>query len=237
MKILILGYGKMGQAIEKMARERNHEIAAVIDQKNTSEFEELSGEAADVAIEFSEPSAAVNNIKGCISKGIPVLSGTTGWLDQFDEIKAFCAEKNGTFFYASNFSVGVNLFFALNEYLATVMDDYKSYQVEMEEIHHIHKKDEPSGTAITLAEGLIKHLHSKNNWSLDGNNTEDVKISAVRQGEVPGTHKITYTSDVDSIEIKHEAFSREGFVKGALDVAEWLPKQKGVLNMKDFLKF
>lgn len=226
----------MGRAIEQLAVERGHTIAHKIDIDNQADLETLDAGPIDVAIEFSEPQAAFNNIFYCLNSGIPILSGTTGWLDRLPEIEAKCAEVNGTFFYASNFSIGVNLFFKLNQKLAALMNKHESYAVDVEEIHHIHKKDAPSGTAITIAEGIIENLDRKDNWTLEKALDSSLKIKAKREDEVPGTHIVQYTSPVDQIEIKHTAFSRKGFVKGAVLVAEWLPKQKGVLKMQDFLE-
>ena len=237
MKILLLGYGKMGKIIETIATQRGHEIVGKINEDNASELPGFKGSNTDVAIEFSQPDAAVKNISYCLNHGIPVLSGTTGWLDQKPEIERICKEKDGTFFYASNYSIGVNLFFRLNEYLASLMADFSEYEVDMEEIHHTEKKDAPSGTAITLAEGIIEKITRKTRWVNDKNpQQDDIQITSLREDEVPGTHTVKYSSSVDDIEIKHTAHSREGFAKGAVVVAEWLKDQKGILDMRDFLK-
>lgn len=233
MNILLIGYGKMGKIIEHIALERGHQIAGKIDVDNQSELDTV---IADVAIEFSHPDAAFDNIKKCLERNIPVVCGTTGWLAQKQEIHHLCAEKSGSFFYASNYSLGVNIFFKLNEYLARMMNTVDSYDIRMEEIHHTEKKDSPSGTAITLAEGILKHVDRKTKWS-DEESDESVAITSLRQDDVPGTHSITYTSAIDDIELKHTAHSREGFAKGAVMVAEWLPGKKGVLGMDDYLKF
>lgn len=238
MKILILGYGKMGKAIEEIAEERGHTIAHKININNTQALKFIDSEDIDVAIEFSQPDAAFDNIKYCITHGIPVVSGTTGWLDKKPEIDALCMDKNGSVFYASNFSLGVNLFFKLNEVLAQMMEQHPSYTVEIKEIHHTEKLDSPSGTAISLADGLIKNLSVKKEWINEA--SEDQKVIPIiskREPNVPGTHIIKYTSDVDEILIKHTAKSRTGFALGAVLVAEWILDKKGVLSMKDFMKF
>jgi 4-hydroxy-tetrahydrodipicolinate reductase len=230
MKIALLGYGRMGQAIENIAVERGHEIVIKKDVEPLSEDLGI----ADVAIDFSHPTAAFDNIKSCISKGVPVVSGTTGWLDQYDEIVSYCKTKDGSFIYASNFSIGVNLFFNLNEYLAKLMNQVGEYDVSMQETHHKHKLDAPSGTAITLANDVIANS-DKNKWSISDPQNKELFIDVKREGEVPGTHKIAYTSTVDSIEIKHTAFNRTGFALGAVVAAEWLKDKKGIFKMKDVL--
>ena len=230
MKIALLGYGKMGKVIERIALERGHEIVLKKDQNNT--FEGLS--IADVAIDFSVPDSAVANISECLNNGIPVISGTTGWLADYPKMVQLCEEKNGSFIYASNFSLGVNVFFELNEYLAKMMTNLKQYNVSMEEIHHTQKLDAPSGTAITLAEGVIKHTDYAN-WTLETPISNEIHIEAKRIENVPGTHSIFYDSEVDQIEIKHTAHSREGFALGAVVAAEWLVGKKGVFTMKDVL--
>jgi 4-hydroxy-tetrahydrodipicolinate reductase len=230
MKIALLGYGKMGKVIEKIALERGHEIVLRKD-KNTS-FEGLS--LADVAIDFSIPSSAVENISACFHNGIPVISGTTGWLNRYQEIVDLCTAQNGSFIYGSNFSLGVNVFFELNAYLAQMMANLKQYNVSLEEIHHTQKLDAPSGTAITLAEDIIKHSNY-NNWTLETPIGNEIHIEAKRIENVPGTHSIFYDSEVDQIEIKHTAHSREGFAFGAVIAAEWLINKKGIFTMKDVL--
>lgn len=231
MKIALLGYGKMGHVIERFALERGHEIVLKKDEFNT--YEGLS--SADVAIDFSVPSAAVSNISSCFHANVPVVSGTTGWLEHYDEMIALCKEKNGGFISSSNFSLGVNLFFEFNEYLAKIMSQFDHYKVEMEEIHHDQKLDAPSGTAISLAKGIIENS-SYTNWTLDDAPKEnEIHIEAVRVGTVPGTHTVTYNSEVDSIEIKHTAHNREGFALGAVIAAEWLAGKQGVYTMKDVL--
>ncbi|GIZ10306.1 4-hydroxy-tetrahydrodipicolinate reductase [Flavobacterium sp. UMI-01] len=230
MKIALLGYGKMGQVIERIALERGHEIVLKKDEFNT--YDGLS--SADVAIDFSVPMAAVDNISACFHTNVPVVSGTTGWLDRYDEMIALCKEKNGGFISSSNFSLGVNLFFGLNEYLAKMMSKIDGYNVTMEEIHHIHKLDAPSGTAISLAQGVIENS-DYTNWTLETANEKEIHIEAVRTGEVPGTHTVTYNSGIDSIEIKHTAHNREGFALGAVIAAEWLAGKQGIYSMRDVL--
>ncbi len=230
MKIALLGYGKMGKVIEKIALERGHEIVLKKDEFNT--FDGLS--TADVAIDFSTPSIAVENISTAINHGIPVISGTTGWLENYPEIERLCNEKKAAFLYGSNFSLGVNLFFELNEYLAKMMAKFKDYKVTMEEIHHTQKLDKPSGTAISLANAIINHT-DKNNWAIENPKEDDVFIDVKRIDDVPGTHSVYYNSDVDFIEIKHIAHNREGFALGAVIAAEWIIGKKGIFSMKDVL--
>jgi len=230
MKIALLGYGKMGKVIERIALERGHKI--VLKKDHDSSFEGL--ENADVAIDFSVPDSAVENISECFNKDIPVISGTTGWLADYPKIVELCNAKNGSFIYGSNFSLGVNVFFELNEYLAKMMANLKQYKVSMEEIHHTQKLDAPSGTAITLAEGVIKHTDYAN-WTLETPISNEIHIEAKRIENIPGTHSIFYDSEVDQIEIKHTAHSREGFALGAVIAAEWLVGKKGVFTMKDVL--
>ena len=230
MKIALLGYGKMGKVIERIALERGHEIVLKKDESNT--FDGLS--TADVAIDFSVPTAAVSNISNCFHANVPVVSGTTGWLEHFDEMVALCNEKQGGFISSSNFSLGVNIFFELNEYLAKIMSQFDSYKVTMEEIHHTQKLDAPSGTAISLAKGVIENSKYAN-WTLDEAKNNEIHIEAKRIGDVPGTHTVTYDSIVDSIELKHTAHNREGFALGAVIAAEWLAGKKGIYSMKDVL--
>jgi 4-hydroxy-tetrahydrodipicolinate reductase len=238
MKILILGYGKMGKIIEEIAEERGHTIAHKININNTQALKFIDSSQIDVAIEFSQPDAAFNNISFCLNNNIPVVCGTTGWLNRKAEIDALCKEKNGSFFYASNFSLGVNLFFKLSEILAKMMDQHPNYTSKITEIHHTEKLDAPSGTAITLAEGLIDHLSSKKSWLNEPSEKGDVvSIISKREPDVAGTHIIEYVSDVDEIEIRHTAKSRTGFALGAVLVSEWIIDKKGVFSMKDFMKF
>lgn len=230
MKIALLGYGKMGKVIERIALERGHEIVLKKDEFNS--YDGLS--TADVAIDFSIPTAAVDNISNCFHANVPVVSGTTGWLEHYDEMAALCTEKNGGFISSSNFSLGVNIFFELNEYLAKIMAQFDSYKVTMEEIHHTQKLDAPSGTAISLAKGVIENSNYSN-WTLDEAKNNEIHIEAKRIGDVPGTHTVAYDSVVDSIELKHTAHNREGFALGAVIAAEWLAGKTGIYSMKDVL--
>ncbi len=230
MKIGLFGYGKMGKMIERIAQDRGHSIIAKIN----ADAQHIDYAAMDVAIDFSMPDAAYNNITGCFENGVPVISGTTGWLDRYSEAVAICEKHQGAFIYASNFSLGVNLFFELNAQLAKMMAGLKEYNVSMEEIHHTQKLDAPSGTAITLAEGIIQNSDYEK-WELDNADERTIPITSIREGSVPGTHSITYESAVDRIEIKHEAFNREGFALGAVIAAEWLRGKTGVFTMKDVL--
>ncbi len=237
MRIALIGYGKMGKTIEKIAGDRGHQISFTVDQGEEEKIQQISPDNTDVAIEFTQPEAAFDNIKNLLHKKVPVVSGTTGWLDKKPEIEKICEQENGAFFYASNYSIGVNIFFKLNEYLAEVMSHFTEYDVKMEEIHHTEKKDAPSGTAITLAEGILAHLKRKKQWLNEASEAADIlPIASKRIDKVPGTHTINYYSLVDNIEIKHTAHSREGFAKGAVAVAEWIKDKKGVLSMNDFLK-
>ncbi|PZV84479.1 dihydrodipicolinate reductase [Algoriphagus aquaeductus] len=240
MNILILGYGKMGKIISEIAESRGHSIAAKINIDNRDELSALDPAKIDVAIEFSQPEAAIENIKWAIERGIPVVSGTTGWLSKKPEINRLTLEKNGAFFYASNFSIGVNVFFKVNEMLAKLMNETSGYQVSLEEIHHTEKKDAPSGTAITLAQGIIKNYQQLKEWHLTGEGKDSehsLPITAKRIDPAPGTHIIRYSSPIDEIEITHTAHSRQGFALGAVLVSEWIPGKKGVLSMDDFLSF
>jgi 4-hydroxy-tetrahydrodipicolinate reductase len=235
MRILLIGYGKMGKTIEAIALKRGHTIAGKVD--NHDELLKFNS-PADAAIEFSQPDAVVENLKFCFDKKIPVACGTTGWLEKKKEIESLCLQKGGAFFYASNYSLGVNIFFKLNEFLAKMMNGQAGYNVSVDETHHTQKKDAPSGTAITLAEGIIKNYRSKKVWALnETSNPEALVINAFRVDPTPGTHVVTYQSAVDEIEIKHTAHTREGFALGAVLVAEWLAGKAGVYSMDDFLKF
>ena len=237
MKIALIGYGKMGHAIEQIALQRGHEIVSVIYVNNQEDFTSDAFKSADVAIEFSMPAVAMDNYRRAFAAGVPVVSGTTGWLEHLPEIKEAC-KAGQTFFYASNFSLGVNIFFALNKYLAKIMNDFPAYDVRMVETHHVHKLDAPSGTAITLAEGLIDNIERKNKWVEGKEPAEDeIGICSVREGEVPGIHTVIYESDVDTISITHDAKSRMGFALGAVIAAEFTCGKKGFLTMQDMLKF
>ncbi|MFZ1807956.1 MAG: 4-hydroxy-tetrahydrodipicolinate reductase [Cyclobacteriaceae bacterium] len=235
MKIALIGYGKMGKAIEGFALQRNHTIIAKVNSNDPTEIKKIK--EADVAIEFSQPDVVINNLKACFDAQVPVVCGTTGWLERKNEIATYCQERNGTFLYASNFSLGVNIFFKLNEMLASMMDKHATYDVAIDEIHHTQKKDAPSGTAITLAEGILKEFDRKKNWVKgDNSNATELAIHSFREDPAPGTHTVKYTSAIDDIEIKHTAHSRDGFALGALLVAEWIQDKKGILHMGDFLK-
>ena len=254
MKIALIGYGKMGHEIEKIARERGHDIVCTIDINEEEKFSSDSFKSADVAIEFTSPKSALFNYKKAFEADVPVVSGTTGWLKHIDVIKNECNNNGKTFFYASNFSLGVNLFFALNNYLSKLMNRFPDYDVRMEETHHIHKLDAPSGTAITLAEDIVSNIERKNGWVLEeyseqaknaksNNNAKDssvsseniLKITSFREGEVPGIHSVIYESEADSIKITHDAKSRKGFALGAVLAAEFTNGKKGFLGMKDML--
>ena len=230
MKIALLGYGKMGKVIEKIALERGHEIVLRKDSSDT--FEGIT--KADIAIDFSVPTSAVSHISECLNQNVPVISGTTGWLEKYDEMVHLCQEKNGSFIYASNFSLGVNIFFELNNYLAKMMKNLSDYKVSMEEIHHTQKLDAPSGTAISLANGIIENTDYVN-WTLENPTANQIYVDAKRIENIPGTHSVFYDSKVDQIEIKHTAHSREGFALGSVIAAEWLIGKKGVFTMKDVL--
>ncbi|MHA7610344.1 4-hydroxy-tetrahydrodipicolinate reductase [Elizabethkingia meningoseptica] len=230
MRIALVGYGKMGKIIDEIAQKRGHEVVARL--KETPTADNLKN--PDVVIEFSNPEAAYQNIKNCLELGIPVICGTTGWLDKKDEIETYAVEKNTAFLYGSNFSLGVNLFFALNERLAKMMSPFPEYDVQLEEIHHIHKLDAPSGTAITLAEGVIENSGFEA-WKLEETKGKELGIFAIRENEVPGTHSVYYRSEVDEIEIKHTAFNRNGFALGAVVASEWINGKKGVFTMNDVL--
>ncbi len=231
MKIALLGYGRMGKAIEEIAKSRGHVIVAKIDKDNPND----SISDADVAINFSVPSAAVDNITNTLNQSIPVVCGTTGWLEHKAEIEHLCEEKKGAFLYASNFSLGVNIFFALNEKLAQMMEQHTQYAASIEEIHHTEKLDAPSGTAITLAEGILPHTKQQS-WKLaEEANEQDLAITAKRKPQVPGTHTVTYNSETDVISIEHIAHNRDGFALGAVIAAEWIVGKSGIFSMRDVL--
>ncbi len=230
MKIAVLGYGRMGKEIEKIAISRGHEILI---KKDIDALIDIT--LADVAIDFSEPGSAFNNISDCLKNNVPVISGTTGWLDKYQDAVTLCKKEKGAFIYASNFSLGVNIFFELNKQLAKMMRNLEDYRISMEEIHHTKKLDAPSGTAITLAEGIIENS-SKENWELGENTSEEnIPIVAKRIPDVPGTHAVLYRSEVDTLEIKHTAHSRKGFALGAIVASEWILGKTGVFSMKDVL--
>ncbi|MCE5206283.1 MAG: 4-hydroxy-tetrahydrodipicolinate reductase [Porphyromonadaceae bacterium] len=238
MKIALIGYGKMGHEIEKIALERGHEVVCTIDIHEEEKFDSPSFSSADVAIEFTSPGSALQNYRRAFAAGVPVVSGTTGWLEHLSEIREACEKEGKTFFYASNFSLGVNIFFALNSYLAKIMNQFPAYDVRMEETHHIHKLDAPSGTAITLAEEILEHIDRKEKWVLDKTDkVDELAIKAFREGEVPGIHSVIYESEADSIRITHDAKSRKGFAMGAVLAAEFTRGRSGFLGMKDMFGF
>ena len=238
MKIAIIGYGKMGQMIEGIAVERGHEVVLKIHIDNTEEFTKEATRAADVAIEFTAPESAFENVKRCIDFGVPVVSGSTGWNKNLPEAKTYCLQKGGAFLHASNFSIGVNIFFQLNKVLAKLMAPHQEYDVSLKEIHHTQKVDSPSGTAVTLAEQVIENLGRKKNWvNKPATGTEELSIVSERIDPAPGIHHVKYTSEIDDIEIIHTAHSRKGFALGAVLAAEFLSGKKGVFTMDDVLKF
>jgi 4-hydroxy-tetrahydrodipicolinate reductase len=236
MKIALIGYGKMGKAIESIALNKGHEIVLKIDIQNNQDFTEAAIQKADVAIEFTGPHSAFENVKKCIAWGVPVVSGSTGWLDQWAVIKNLCEEKNGTLIYSSNYSIGVNLFFELNKQLAQLMQPYNSYDVSMTEVHHTEKKDAPSGTAISLAEQILAQIGRKNKWvNAASEISNELVIQSERIDPAPGTHMVKYSSEVDDIEIIHTAHTRIGFASGAVLAAEFAFEKKGIFTMKDVL--
>jgi 4-hydroxy-tetrahydrodipicolinate reductase len=236
MRILLIGYGKMGKTIEQMALAKGHQIAGTIDHTNAETLSSYTPDNTDVAIEFTHPEAAFGNISYCLRQGIPVVSGSTGWLDKYEEAVQLCQENQGAFFYASNYSVGVNLFFHFNEYIAAKMQAYKEYQVAIREIHHLQKVDKPSGTGITTAEGILASYPSLSGWAADDDSDKaKLNIISEREPDVVGTHIVTYESEIDKIELGHIAHSRAGFAEGALMAAEWLKDRQGVYGMKDML--
>jgi len=238
MNIALIGYGKMGHAIEEVAVKRGHSIVSIIDIINLEDFDSPQFLSSDVAIEFSQPQSAIANYFKCFERNIPVVAGTTGWLSHKEEIRNICLELNQTFFYTSNYSLGVNIFFAINKYLAKMMNIFPEYDVRMEEIHHIHKLDSPSGTAITLAEGIIENIDRKKQWKEGMEGTgNDLPIHSRREGEVPGTHEVIYESDADLISIQHIAKSRKGFALGAVLAAEFIKGKKGFFSMNDMFDF
>lgn len=235
MNIALIGYGKMGKEIEAIAIQRKHNISLIVEKDNADLVTDSDLKRADVAIEFSTPHSVIQNIHTCVNAGLPIVVGTTGWYDKFDEIKQFCEANKGGLFYASNFSLGVNLFFKVNQYLAELMNHYPEYDISMEEIHHVHKLDKPSGTAITLAKQILEKVERKKSWSLEKGKKEDLFIQDVREGEVPGTHIIRYQSAIDDIEIMHKAHNRKGFALGAVVAAEFLAGKKGIYTMQDIV--
>jgi 4-hydroxy-tetrahydrodipicolinate reductase len=236
MNIALLGYGKMGKAIEEVAIQRGHKIVLKIDENNLADFNKEKIGKADVAIEFTGPHTAIDNIRKAIGFGIPLICGSTGWTEKMNEINALVEEKAGAFLYASNFSVGVNIFFEVNKKLATLMAPHKEYEVILEEIHHTQKKDAPSGTAITLAEQVLAEIKRKKRWVNElSDSPEDLEIISQREDPAPGTHSIKYSSAIDTIEIIHTAHNRKGFALGAVLAAEFIKDKKGIFSMKDVL--
>ncbi len=246
MKIALIGYGKMGKTIENIAIQRGHDIVLCLDVNNPEDFNRLA--EADVAIEFTRPESAFENLKQCIIKKVPVICGTTGWLEQYDTISDMCRQNDSALFYASNYSIGVNIFFEINRRLASMMNNYPMYDVRMEETHHTQKLDAPSGTAITLANSILENVERKTKWvchtveprnpdSFGEGAADEINITAKRTDPAPGTHIVTYESPIDTIEISHTAHSREGFATGAVLAAEWILGKKGVFSMKDMLGF
>jgi 4-hydroxy-tetrahydrodipicolinate reductase len=236
MKIALIGYGKMGKTIESLAKQQNHEIIITIDADNLTDLQSDLFKSVDVAIEFTQPNQAFNNILACFDAGIPVVCGTTGWYDSLEELTELCDEKNGSLLYATNFSIGVNIFFVLNKFLAKQMSHYPDYEASMKETHHTAKLDAPSGTAITLAEDLINSHNNYDTWS-KGEKKEDksIPIFSIRENPAPGKHEIIYTSAIDEIKISHEAFNRDGFALGAIYAANWLKDKKGVYHFPDVM--
>ena len=238
MKIALIGYGKMGKTIERIARERGHEIVSIIDLDNTEDFESVAFRSADVAIEFTIPQVALSNYRRAFASGVAVVSGTTGWTEELPALKKEIEEGGKTLFWSSNFSLGVNVFMAVNKYLATIMNQFPNYNVEMTEVHHTQKLDAPSGTAITLAEGILEKLDRKNVWVKETEpKPDEMVIKSIREGQVPGIHTIRYESEVDSIEITHDSKNREGLALGAVLAAEFTLGKKGFLGMNDLLTF
>ncbi|HIY76871.1 MAG TPA: 4-hydroxy-tetrahydrodipicolinate reductase [Candidatus Sphingobacterium stercorigallinarum] len=245
MKIVLLGYGKMGQLIERFAVKRGHDVVLIVDEENRREITSADLRSADMAIDFSTPDAALENIELCFEAQLPLVVGTTGWYDKLQEIQQTCQETNQSLLYGSNFSIGVNVFFHVNRMLAKALNPYKQYDVQVEEIHHIHKLDAPSGTAITIAEGIIEHSDQKEKWvnSVEGDGegvipkANELLIESLRIEEVPGTHTVLYSSEVDQIEFKHTAHSREGFALGAVIAAEWLLGKKGFFQVTEMFDF
>lgn len=236
MKIALIGYGKMGKAIELIASKKEHEIIIKIDEPNLHEFTKENLSSADVAIEFTSPRSAFDNVKKCIEFDVPVISGSTGWTERLEELKIFCADNNGAFIYSSNFSIGVNIFFELNKKLASLMSSQDDYEVILEETHHTQKKDAPSGTAISLAEQVLEQVKRKNKWvNVLSDNPSDLEIMSQRIDPAPGTHSVKYSSVIDDIEIIHTAHSRTGFASGAVLAAEFIKDKKGFFTMKDVL--
>jgi 4-hydroxy-tetrahydrodipicolinate reductase len=238
MNIALIGYGRMGHEIESAAISRGHIIKVIIDQDNSGDLNESVFEGVDAAIEFSSPASAFGNISKCLEMKIPVVSGTTGWLENYEKAADLCRMNNTSFIHSSNFSIGVNLLFLLNRELAKHMNSYENYSVSIEEIHHVKKLDAPSGTAITLAKGIAEKHGSYESWSFDNDKKEKcVPIRSVREGDVPGTHFVTWDSDIDTISLRHEAKNRKGFALGAVVAAEYISSRRGIFTMNDVMGF
>jgi len=238
MNIVLIGYGRMGHEIESIAVKREHFIRLIVDQDNANDLNSVNLNGIDVAIEFSSPNAAFNNIVKCLSEKVPVVSGTTGWLENYNEVVEVCKKNNSAFIHSSNFSIGVNLLFRLNTELAKQMEHYHDYSVSIEEIHHTKKLDAPSGTAITIAEGIVRQHSSYKNWCFEKDKTIDcIPIRSLREGLIPGTHTVTWDSDIDTISLKHEAKNRKGLALGAVVAAEFIHSKKGIFTMKDVMGF
>lgn len=238
MRISLIGYGKMGKAIEKIALERGHEISFRISRTNIADLSKINSTNTDVAIEFTQPGAAVGNIRHCLQNGVSVVCGTTGWLEKWEEIRSECTASGGTLLYASNFSLGVNIFFELNKFLARMMSEFPYYKASIEEIHHTQKLDAPSGTAITLAKDIIMQNSNYSGWEKEKTERDDIiPVKSLRLDPAPGTHTVSYDFDIDTIEIRHTAHSRTGFAGGAVQAAEWLQGRKGIFTMQDMLGF
>jgi 4-hydroxy-tetrahydrodipicolinate reductase len=236
MKVALFGYGKMGKEIEKILLQRGHAVSHIIDSSNREMIQPQDLADSDVAIEFSLPATAVENIRLCFSADLPVVVGTTGWFDDLNEVKKLCENARQTLLYASNFSIGVNVFFEVNRLLAKYMNTQADYDVKMKEIHHVHKKDAPSGTAISLAEDLLGVIERKSRWvNRKAQNGEELEVLSERKDDVPGTHEVVYSSEIDELLIRHTAHNRKGFALGAVLAAEWLPGKKGVFTMADVL--
>ena len=238
MKIALIGYGKMGKMIEQVALSRGHEIVSIIDIDNQADFDSEAFASADVAIEFTSPTAAYGNYLKAFSKGVKVVSGSTGWMKEHgDDVRRMCNEEGKTLFWASNFSIGVAIFSAVNRYLAKIMNQFPQYDVEMEETHHVHKLDHPSGTAITLAEEIVENIDRKTAWAEDTTDPSLLRIDHIRRGEVPGIHTVRYDSEADLITITHDAHSRKGFALGAVLAAEYTHEHQGLLTISDMFQF
>lgn len=236
LKIIIIGYGRMGREIKPVAEKRGHEVFMTIDKDNQEDFTPENLKKADVAIEFTQPDTAFDNIMKCFESNLPVVSGTTGWMDRFYDIRRYCLENDQAFFHAANFNIGMNLFFKVNEYLAKIMNHYSNYDVEIEETHHVHKVDAPSGTAVKLAESLINEIKRKNRWKKEkSEKSDEILVKSIREDEVPGIHKVMYSSSFDEVELKHSAKSREGFALGAVMAAEFIHDKQGIYSMDDLL--